>query len=77
MRNVNQLLESGDPNQTLAALQNEDLDVSDVYADNKQYYHDGLVARKLAKGGGALTQEEIQAVVKEMNEKAEYDRSGL
>ncbi len=31
---------------------------------------------KGGKGGGSLSEDEIKAGVKEMNEKAEYDRSG-
>ncbi len=73
---VNQTLEGGDADQTLAALQNEDLDVPDLYPENKEYYHGGLLAMKGGKGGGSLKEEEIKAGVKEMNEKAEYDRSG-
>ena len=76
MRTVNSALDSGDPDQTLAALQCEDLDIPDLYPENKEYYQGGLLAMKQAKGGGSLTEEEIKAGVKEMNEKAEYDRSG-
>ncbi|XP_064390864.1 ras GTPase-activating-like protein IQGAP1 isoform X3 [Halichondria panicea] len=75
VRSVNQTLEGGDADQTLAALQNEDLDVPDLYPENKEYYHGGLLAMKGGKGGGSLKEEEIKAGVKEMNEKAEYDRS--
>lgn len=76
VRTVNSALDSGDPDQTLAALQCEDLDIPDLYPENKEYYQGGLLAMKQAKGGGSLTEEEIKAGVKEMNEKAEYDRSG-
>ena len=46
---VNRALEQGDEEQTLQALQNEQLDLSDVYPLNKSYYHSGLLARSSAK----------------------------
>ena len=79
MLGTNQALEEGDPDKTLEALQNGALDLSEVYPENKTYYHEGLLARKQRKAhdeGGNLTEEEIQAVVREMNDKAMHDRNG-
>ncbi len=76
VRSVNQTLNGGEADQTLATLQNEDLDISDIHPENKEYYQGGLLAMKGAKSGGSLTEDEIKAGVKEMNEKADYDRSG-
>lgn len=78
---VNETLEEGDPDKTLEALQSGALDLRDVFPENKAYYHEGLLARKQKKaqeegGGRGLTEEEIQAVVREMNEKATHDRNG-
>lgn len=77
---VNEVLEEGDPDKTLEALQSGALDLNEVFPENKAYYHKGLLARKQRKaheeGGGGLTEEEIQAVVREMNEKATHDRNG-
>ena len=73
------LEEEGNADKTLEMLQNGALDLSEVYAENKEYYHEALMAKKCQKaeeGGGALTEEEIQAVIREMNEKAKYDRNG-
>ena len=78
---VNETLEEGDPDKTLEALQSGALDLRDVSPENKAYYHEGLLTRKQKKaqeegGGRGLTEEEIQAVVREMNEKATHDRNG-
>ena len=76
---INEVLDEGDPDKTLGALQNGALDLSEVFPENKQYYHDGLLAKKHTKAydeGGNLTEEEIQAIVREMNDKARYDSNG-
>ena len=76
---VNEVLVEGDADKTLEALQSGALDLREVYPENKIYYHEALLARKQKKArdeGGALTEEDIQAVVREMNEKAAHDRQG-
>ena len=80
VKTVNETLEEGDPDKTLDMLQNGALDLSEVYPENKSYYHEALLAKKRRKaeegGGGNLTEEEIRATIREMNEKARYDRNG-
>lgn len=46
---INTALDEGDADSTLEALQNEHLDLSDVSADNKEYYFQGLRAKKQEK----------------------------
>lgn len=46
---INQVLEAGDADQTLQALQNEHLDLSDVFPLNKHYYQEGLLKLKQEK----------------------------
>ena len=46
---INTALDDGDADSTLEALQNEHLDLSDVSADNKEYYFQGLRAKKQEK----------------------------
>lgn len=78
---VNRALEQGDEEQTLQVLQNEQLDLSDVYPLNKSYYHSGLLARRSAKAetaGGSvaaalLTEDDIQQEVSEANDRAQQD----
>jgi len=78
---INQVLEAGDADQTLQALQNEHLDLSDVFPLNKHYYQEGLLklkqekAETLSGAAALLTEDEIQNGVREMNSKASYDRS--
>lgn len=43
---INTALEEGDAESTLEALQNEHLDLSDVHPENKEYYYQGLRAKK-------------------------------
>ena len=76
---INKVLEEGDPDKSLEALQNGALDLSEVDPENKVYYHEALLAKKRSKaaeGGGNLTEEEIQAIIREMNDKARHDRNG-
>ena len=46
---INTALEEGDVDSTLEALQNDHLDLSDVSPDNKDYYYQGLRAKKQRK----------------------------
>ena len=46
---INTALEEGDADSTLEALQNEHLDLSDVHPENKDYYYQGLRAKKQGK----------------------------
>ena len=73
---INQVLVEGNADATLEVLQNGALDLSEVYPENKEYYHQALLAKKESKGGKKLTEEEIQAIIREMNEKARHDRNG-
>ena len=49
VRTVNSTLEQGDADQTLAALQDDHLDLSDVHPQNKLYYQQGLLQKKREK----------------------------
>ena len=46
---INTALDEGNADSTLEALQNEHLDLSDVSPDNKEYYFQGLQAKKQEK----------------------------
>ena len=46
---INTALVEGDADSTLEALQNEHLDLSDVQSENKDYYYQGLRAKKERK----------------------------
>jgi Ras GTPase-activating-like protein IQGAP1 len=75
---INTALEEGDADSTLEALQNEHLDLSDVHPENKDYYYQGLRAKKQGKeesGSTLLTEDDIQEGVNDMNQTAEYDRN--
>ena len=51
---INQALEEGDANQTLLALQNEHLDLSEVAPENKEYYQEGLLLKKQEKAAQVI-----------------------
>lgn len=67
-------MEGDSEEEILQALQNEKLDLADVYPENAHYYHQGLKERKAQKFN--LSEEEIQECIREMNAKAEMDRLG-
>ena len=46
---INTALDEGDADSMLKTLQNEHLDLSDVSPDNKEYYFNGLRAKKQEK----------------------------
>ena len=46
---INTALEADDAEATLEALKNEHLDLSDVHTENKEYYFQGLQAKKQEK----------------------------
>ena len=73
---INEVLQEDNADKTLEALQNGALDLSEVFPENKEYYHAALLAKRQSKDGRNLTEEEVQEVIREMNEKARHDRNG-
>ena len=70
---VNSSTESSNPETTLTALQNEVLEVAEVDPTCAQRYHQALAEAAQSKGE-ELSLEEIQRVVKEVNEEVRLER---
>ena len=51
---INTVLEEGNAESTLEALQNEHLDLTEVHTENGEYYFQGLQAKKQEKEVGMV-----------------------